>query len=428
MTKAQFVRELLPSSYDIVDLKNAATDNQHIRELVEEDFIDDQSPIGYLLGLTDEQVDMWSDALAEHGTDFDLYPAKLKRALAKKGIKNSDQYNKAYDDAYQAAIQQGIDDYYNDNQVDESPDGYMYGNVQRLVETNMGDQYGEFGVVHPDQRGSYTHYDEAPEGTMGHFRGTYNPADPIKLSTFGATLPPERIKQLDKEFKKAFVGDLLTDNDKLRNLKKLISKPDFTPGDAHYLDHYIEKNLDEVFEWTSDEMVDKMQKIARDKVKESSVETKPGSYVIEEIQSDAQKGTQQKGHLHQAHGILFKAAIQKGLELGADTIYLPTGEVIAKARNQKISSFAPIYDQAIVKEGLKPLLKIPGVTSKMFNGYHEISFTPEAKEYVLNGPGQTIPGYAKGGMVKKKPSMALVVTRKNPELAEMAYRYGGMVR
>jgi hypothetical protein len=42
-------------------------------------------------------------------------------------------------------------------------------------------------------------------------------------------------------------------------------------------------------------------------------------------------------------------------------------------------------------------------------------------------------GYAKGGMVKKKrkakkPTMALVVTRKNPGLAEMAYRYGGMVR
>jgi hypothetical protein len=42
-------------------------------------------------------------------------------------------------------------------------------------------------------------------------------------------------------------------------------------------------------------------------------------------------------------------------------------------------------------------------------------------------------GFAKGGMVKKKkrkakkPTMALVVTRKNPELAEMTYRYGGMV-
>jgi hypothetical protein len=44
-------------------------------------------------------------------------------------------------------------------------------------------------------------------------------------------------------------------------------------------------------------------------------------------------------------------------------------------------------------------------------------------------------GFAKGGMVKKKrkankankartPS---VVTRKSPELAEMQYRYGGMV-
>jgi hypothetical protein len=41
--------------------------------------------------------------------------------------------------------------------------------------------------------------------------------------------------------------------------------------------------------------------------------------------------------------------------------------------------------------------------------------------------------FAKGGLVKKKrkakkPTMALVVTRKNPGLAEMAYRYGGMVR
>ena len=43
------------------------------------------------------------------------------------------------------------------------------------------------------------------------------------------------------------------------------------------------------------------------------------------------------------------------------------------------------------------------------------------------------PDFAKGGLVKKKrkakkPTMALVVTRKSPELAEMAYRYGGMVR
>ena len=344
ITKAEFVRELLPSSYEVVDLKNAATDNQQIREIVEEDIIDDQSPIGYLLGLTDAQVDMWSDALAEHSTDFDQYPAKLKRALAKKGIKDADQYNAAYDKAYQAAIQQGIDGYYNDNQVEESQDGYMYGETQRLTITSMGDEYGEFGVTHPDQRGAYKHYDNAPEGTIGHFRGTYNPSDPLELKT------------------------------------------------------------------------------ASDKV----LITKPGSYVIEEIQSDVQKGIKQKAHLHQVHGILFKSAIQKALEFGADTVYLPSAAVIAVERQKSSNKFAPIYDQAIVKEGLKPLLKIPGVKSKMVDGYHEITFTPKAIEHILNGPGQTIPGYAKGGIVKKARTSS-VVTRRHPELAEMQYQYGGMV-
>ena len=76
-------------------------------------------------------------------------------------------------------------------------------------------------------------------------------------------------------------------------------------------------------------------------------------------------------------------------------------------RKDTTSKFKPIYDQAIVKEGLKPLLKIPGVTSKLVSDgdYHEISFTPEAKEHILNGPGQTIPGYKKGGRVHQFPSV-----------------------
>jgi hypothetical protein len=41
-------------------------------------------------------------------------------------------------------------------------------------------------------------------------------------------------------------------------------------------------------------------------------------------------------------------------------------------------------------------------------------------------------GFAKGGMVKKKrkakkAGMPLILTRKSPELTEMAYQYGGMV-
>jgi hypothetical protein len=66
----------------------------------------------------------------------------------------------------------------------------------------------------------------------------------------------------------------------------------------------------------------------------------------------------------------------------------------------------------------------------------EYRWNPNLQGYVIDGlrnylrelGGGGNDGFAKGGMVKKKPSMALVVTRKNPELAEMAYQYGGMVR
>jgi len=129
---------------------------------------------------------------------------------------------------------------------------------------------------------------------------------------------------------------------------------------------------------------------------------KPNSMVIEEIQSDAQKGEAQSGVLRQVHGTLFKAAIQHALEKGVDTVYLPTAEAIGNVRGKPASAYASIYDQQIVKEGLNPLLKIPGVESKMLGGYHEITFTPEAIDVILKGEGQAAPGYAKGGLITKK--------------------------
>jgi len=353
ITKAEFIRELLPSSYDIVDLVGAAVDNVHIRDLAEEELNDDTTPIAKALGFTKEsEISAWADARYTYGDDFDSFPASAKKALRKLGIKDMYEYADAYDTAYENAIQAFVDDYMEYNDI--SADAYRYIDDQRLVDPDMGDQYAEFGVSHPDQRGTYHHYPEAPDGVMGHFRGTYNHADPISLKTYK-----------------------LNPNGK---------------GD-----------------WTGQYFA-----------------TEPNSYVIEEIQSDAQKSAQQVKHLHQVHGLMFKAAIQKGLELGADTIYLPTALSIAGERGSKPTQFTPIYDQAIVKEGLKPLLKIPGVTSKMVNGYHEISFTPAAKEHILNGPGQTIPGYKSGGSVKK-PDQAFIkmanggTVTQMPSLDEMRY-------
>jgi hypothetical protein len=106
------------------------------------------------------------------------------------------------------------------------------------------------------------------------------------------------------------------------------------------------------------------------------------------------------GPLHQAHGTVFKAAVQHALNQGADTVYYPTSKIIGDVRKADPSDYASIYDQQIVKEGLKPLLKIPGVTArKVGDSYHEIDFTPEAKEFILKGEGQLAPGYAEGGLV-----------------------------
>jgi hypothetical protein len=128
---------------------------------------------------------------------------------------------------------------------------------------------------------------------------------------------------------------------------------------------------------------------------------KPNSMVIEEIQSDAQKGKAQSGALRQAHGTMFKAAIQHALEGGVDTVYYPTAKTIGGIRLKESSAYAPIYDQQIIKEGLKPLLKIPGVNAnKIGDAYYEINFTPEAKDFILKGEGQSAPGYAGGGFVK----------------------------
>jgi hypothetical protein len=97
---------------------------------------------------------------------------------------------------------------------------------------------------------------------------------------------------------------------------------------------------------------------------------------------------------------MFKAAVQHALENGADTVYYPSASEIAGVRNKPASAYAPIYDQQVVKEGLKPLLRIPGVSARMLGGYHEIDFTPEAKDFILKGEGQAVPGYAQGGAVR----------------------------
>jgi hypothetical protein len=134
----------------------------------------------------------------------------------------------------------------------------------------------------------------------------------------------------------------------------------------------------------------------------------PNSFLIEELQSDAAKKAGTAGVLHQPHATAFKAAIQKALELGNDTVYMPTARTIASIRGKPDESFAPIYDQEVVRHGIEPLSRIEGVSIEpvMFDdvegpatAYHKIRISPEARKEILEGQGQSLPGFAGGGGV-----------------------------
>jgi hypothetical protein len=137
----------------------------------------------------------------------------------------------------------------------------------------------------------------------------------------------------------------------------------------------------------------------------------PNSFLIEELQSDAAKTAGSAGVLHQPHATAFKAAVQKALELGNDTVYLPSAQTISSVRGKGTESFAPIYDQEVINYGVGPLSRIEGVTVEpvMFDdiegpsvAYHKIKIGPEAKTEILEGKGQSLPGFAGGGKVDKQ--------------------------
>jgi len=140
----------------------------------------------------------------------------------------------------------------------------------------------------------------------------------------------------------------------------------------------------------------------------------PNSFLIEELQSDTGKirymgqKPEAKSYMHQPHATAFKAAVQHALQQGHDTVYMPTARTIATVRGKPAESFAPIYDQEVVRHGVEPLSRIEGVSVEpvMFDdvegpatAYHKIRISPEARKEILEGQGQSLPGFAGGGGV-----------------------------
>lgn len=371
ISKADFESRIPPSKFSKVDLYNdpdKAINNpldyhlEEARDRVMENSDHVWEAVVDRLGLGDFDGTSYNDildSLARYHRDEigpEELPKKLRDAMARDGLLQDRQM-------FDSLVQEQIDDLVNETayhmmQYDDTittMSGYRYPEMQRLLPENvrneLSDNYFEFGVTHPDKADvSYRHYpnyESGEDGLVGHVRGTFIPADKTDAIAFVPSVGRGR----------------------------------------------------------------------------AVIELKPKSVIIEEIQSDAQKGAfdaEQTGALRQVHGTLFKAAIDDALEKGATTVYYPTARTIAQVRGGDPRPYASIYDQQIMREGLKPLGKIPGVTinpieammpgapgttPKPVVAYYEINFTPEAKEYILNGPGQLAPGYASGGAVKSPEEM-----------------------
>lgn len=413
MTKEQFENSMPASKYNAVDLSNAAeSDIDHYMVQAEEQITpyDALEAVGVPSQFTTDAM------MLEYGDiEFHELDATSKRYLGRiYGIDESmspeDIQNIVQDRNYEFYQDALYDRAHALQEMDaEGVTAHAYQRAQRLVDPNE-EGYFEIGVQHPEYQGEYRHYPKAPQGTIGHIRGT------------------------------------LTE----RPIKTI-----------------------------------------------AGVEIPENSYIVEELQSDVQKKTDQVGPLHQVHGVLLKAAVQDALERGASRVYVPTYHTIGQARYSPGGEYASIYDEA-VKEALDPLsnisgvkitkaeqlptshrwtndetrdaLNILGVPRKLHNhiegmlkgrvtgataeesnsimqfiesitpsdeapltsllqkmdeikltrnkelqqvaelaekdpskySYHIIEFSPEAKNQLLHGPGQTTPGYAKGGKVDKE--------------------------
>jgi hypothetical protein len=370
----QFVEDsFTPSKYNLVDLKGAADDPSAHLEIEAQRMVDEDENIWekfaeYMdLGHQPEAAEqlgiilenMW-DTGRVRGVIKSL-PPDTRDLLFQRGILDeADKLDKN--------MLQNYYDEFNTQMVDTNleqlrtfadeyglPQEYGYGDYQRLINPGPSgsylEGYVEKGVAHPDAPARYRHYPNTEENLVAHFRGTSNP-------------PALRVPVFTDEFVRTGGGNM-----------------------------------------------------ARE------VPVDPNAFVIEELQSDAAKRAGTSGALHQPHATAFKAAIQHALEQGHDTVYMPTARTIGFARNTDAAPYASIYDQEVVNYGIAPLSRVKGVEIEpvMFEdldefavpAYHKIRISPEAREELLEGMGQSLPGFAGGGSVEASPFEGLEPTFGN---------------
>jgi len=446
MSKQDFANQFKAPEYKKVDLKTLSSDiNEHYRDIVEDNL--DDYDVFRSMGLPNELHDHAANIMYGGGELEDL-PKNIQKQFKDHGYHDVSSLEDAFMMEKENSIANGIEylldtDGHDAAAVLNGQPSYKYIGHQRILDqfTPIDHKYFEIGVTHPAQEGiPYRHYNDAdaPKGLIGHVRGSFLNEDANNIVE-GTTFPKNSMLieeiQSDAQQKAAQTGPLhqvhgtlfkAAVQHALENGADTVYLPTantikeirrYEPTEAPHLNIYdtdiIKEGLNPTLQIPG--------------VKHSLVTSDAPRKVISHT-TEAQRDAMANRHAINQTGLNSNYGI--GADLHNTLMQGQTSEngiadfILKNAKPEEYSMLKDKYGERKYGEIInKPFTSInansmindiiaaaqqytkdnPLITSAQDTSaplYHKIEFSPEAKDTILNGSGQTAPGYKKGGSVK----------------------------
>jgi hypothetical protein len=432
ITKQQFTETIPASQYDKVDLKSSGDSIEHYFDVATNEVTAEEMAMA--AGIRDEYVQELMDLRFGFATLDELTPDARRQISRVYGIDDSvspDLIPSIIDDINADYGRELIYERTYDlmEEAGGAVEGYPYEGVQRLVTSKEPHDYFEFGVTHPSQTGEYRHYssDSAPEGLVGHVRGSYSATEPMILEGNIKTRPnsyvPEEFQADVQKHGEAQEGPLHQVHGTLFKsaiqdaaergadyfylpTSRAIGKVRNSPGGEYatiYDDSVVKEGLNQLTQIPGAEIIETPRQVPW--TYRWTNDPKKDVFNVLGIPKKQQYFAEQ----YASHPYFGSGRVE-------DTIRVTDEETAkqGKAFLEWVNKNIPIRERS---EGMTPEIQLARMIKEIEDTrlnqiekaaqnpdefpYYVIKMSPEAREYILEGPGQSAPGlgYAAGGLV-----------------------------
>jgi hypothetical protein len=447
MSKQDFANQFKAPEYKKVDLKTLSSDiNEHYRDIVEDNM--DDYDVFRSMGLPNELHDHAANIMYGGGELEDL-PKNIQKQFKDHGYHDVSSLEDAFMMEKENSIANGIEylldtDGHDAAAVLNGQPSYKYIGHQRILDqsTPVDHKYFEIGVTHPAQEGiPYRHYNDAdvPKGLIGHVRGSFLNEDANNIVE-GTTFPKNSMLieeiQSDAQQKAAQTGPLHQVHGTL--FKAAVQHALENGADTVYLPtantikeirRYEPTEAPHLNIYDTDIIKEGLNPTLQIPGVKHSLVTSDAPRKVSSYTTEAQHDTIANRHAINQIGLNSNYGL--GADLHNTLMQGQTSEngiadfILKNAKPEEYSMLKDKYGERKYGEIInKPFTSInansmindintaaqqytkdnPLITSAQDTSaplYHKIEFSPEAKDTILNGSGQTAPGYKKGGSVKK---------------------------